>query len=111
MTDKIVALSTCGTAEEAEAIARGLLERKLAACVSIVPQMRSLYRWQDKIEDSTEYLLLIKSTRDLFEKVKAEVERMHTYQTPELIALPIVAGSENYLIWLERELAEGGGPE
>jgi len=105
VTDKIVVLSTCGTAAEAETIARAVLEKRLAACVNVISSVRSLYRWQGKIEDSTEWLLVIKSSRDLFERLRAEIERAHSYQTPEVVAVPIVAGAPNYLTWLDYELA------
>ena len=105
MTDKIVVLSTCGTAAEAETIARAVLEKRLAACVNVISSVRSLYRWQGKIEDSAEWLLVIKSSRDLFERLRAEIERAHSYQTPEVVAVPIVAGAASYLTWLDHELA------
>jgi periplasmic divalent cation tolerance protein len=105
VTDKIVVLSTCGTEAEAETIARAVLEKRLAACVNVVSGVRSLYRWQGKIEDSAEWLLVIKSSRDLFERLRAEIERVHSYQTPEVVAVPIVAVAPNYLLWLDHELA------
>jgi periplasmic divalent cation tolerance protein len=105
MTDKIVVLSTCGSPAEADKIARRLLEKKLAACVNIVPGVRSLYQWHGKVEESEEALLLIKSSRPLFEDLKAELERLNSYEVPEAIALAIVDGAEGYLSWLDRELA------
>jgi periplasmic divalent cation tolerance protein len=104
MTDKIVVLSTCGSAEEAEKIARTLVEKRLAACVNIVPGMRSVYHWKGAIEDASEWLLLIKSKRGLFEKLCAELAGLHSYEAPEIVALPIVEGSESYLNWMEAEL-------
>jgi periplasmic divalent cation tolerance protein len=108
MTDKIVVLSTCGSAEEAEKIARALVERRLAACVNIVPGARSIYRWKGAVEDATEWLLVIKSRRPLFEPLLEELRRVHSYETPEVIALPIVAGAQSYLEWLESETAQQG---
>ena len=105
MTDKIVVLSTCGSAEEATRIARGLVEKKLAACVNVMPSIRSIYRWKGVIEDEQESLLVIKSSRALFDQLRAEIEKLHSYDVPEVIAVPIVDGSEGYLEWLERELA------
>jgi len=105
MTDKIVVLSTCGSAEEAAKIARALVEKKLAACVNVMPAIRSFYRWKGEIEDEQELLLVIKSSRLLFDQLRAEIERLHSYEVPEVIAVPIVDGSEGYLEWLERELA------
>ena len=104
MTDKIVVLSTCGSAEEAERIARGLLEKKLAACVNILPAVRSLYRWKGAIEDDQEIFLVIKSSRALFGELQAEIGRLHSYEVPEIIAIPIVDGSEGYLGWMAKEL-------
>lgn len=106
MTDKIVVLSSCDSEEEAASLARHLVEKRLAACVNITPGARSFYHWQGAIEDSTEWLLVIKSRRDLFPALRAEIAKMHTYEVPELLALPVVAGSESYLEWLDRELGE-----
>src|SRR5208337_8824 len=105
MTDKIVVLSTCGSAMEAEAIARRLVEKRLAACVNLLPGVASIYRWKGAVENSSEVLLLIKSNRALFNELRAELEKAHSYEVPELIALPIVDGAEEYLDWMERELA------
>jgi periplasmic divalent cation tolerance protein len=104
MTDKIVVLSTCGSAEEASRIGRALVEKRLAACVNLMPGIRSVYRWKDAIEDEQEVLLVIKSSRPLFDQLRAEIEKMHSYEVPEVIAVPIVDGAEGYLGWLEREL-------
>jgi periplasmic divalent cation tolerance protein len=105
MTDKIVVLSTCGSAEEAAQIARALVDKKLAACVNVMPGVRSFYRWKGAIEDQQESLLVIKSSRGLFDQLRVEIEKLHSYEVPEVIAVPIVDGSEGYLEWLERELA------
>ncbi len=110
MTDKIVVLSTCSSAEEAQRLARALVEKRLAACVNIIPGIRSVYRWKDEvgkdaIEDEEETLLAIKTSRALLEELREEIERLHSYEVPEVIALPIVDGSERYLAWLTRELA------
>jgi len=104
MTDKIVVFSTCDSEEQAARIARHLVELRLAACVNILPGVRSIYRWKDEIEDGPEILLLIKSRRDLFAALRSELGKIHSYEVPELIALPIVDGSEAYLSWLDREL-------
>jgi periplasmic divalent cation tolerance protein len=107
MTDKIVVLSTCENAEEAESIARRLLEERLAACVNIMPAGRSLYRWRGAIEQAAECLLIIKSRRSLLGRLNAAVERLHSYETPEILALSVVDGSPAYLSWLEQELEAG----
>lgn len=104
MTEKIVVLSTCDTEEEAKRLARHLVEERLAACVNIVSGARSIYRWKDKIEESSEFLLLIKSSRALFPTLRAELQKVHSYEIPEVIALPILDGSEPYLAWLDSEL-------
>jgi len=100
MTDKIVVLSTCASPEEAGKIARTLVEKRLAACVNILPAVRSIYRWKDAIEDDPETLLLIKSSRELFNDLRSEIERLHSYEVPEAIAIPIVDGLERYLEWM-----------
>ncbi len=101
MTDKVVVLVTCGSAGEANRIARGLVERRLTACVNVLTaRVRSTYRWKGKVESATEYLLVIKSSRKQFRALRAEVERLHSYQVPEVIALPIAEGSPAYLKWL-----------
>ncbi len=103
MTDKIVVLSTCGSAEEAERIGRGLVEARLAACVNIVPGVRSIYRWKGAVEDAGEWLLLIKSRRERFAALREELQRLHSYEVPECIALPVAEGAEPYLEWVESE--------
>lgn len=110
MTDKIVVLSTCSTPEDAEGLARALVAERLAACVNVVPQIRSFYRWKGEIESADEFLLIIKSSRELFEELKAEIEKRHAYEVPEVLAVPVVAGAENYLNWLGNSL-RGGSEE
>jgi periplasmic divalent cation tolerance protein len=104
MTDKIVVLSTASSAAEAETIARQLVDERLAACVNVVTGVRSFYRWKGKIEDSGEWLLVIKSSRGRFEELRAALEKLHSYDVPEVIALPVVEGTKNYLNWMEGEL-------
>jgi len=105
MTEMLVVLTTCGSAEEAERVARGLVEARLAACAAITPGTRSFYHWQGSLEQSEEWSLTIKTRRDLFDRIAAELRRLHSYTTPELVALPVVAGGADYLEWMERELA------
>ncbi len=104
MTDKIVILCTCSSADEARRIAAELIERRLAACVSLMPPVRSVYHWKGAVEESEEILMIIKSARPLFEPLRATIARLHSYEVPEIIALPIVEGSESYLAWMDREL-------
>jgi periplasmic divalent cation tolerance protein len=111
MTDKIVVLNTCGSEDEAERLARLLIERRLAACVSVVPRVRSVYRWNGAVESSDEWLLLIKSSRALFEQLREAIEGAHSYQVPELLALPVVDGAAPYLDWLQANLGEGSAAD
>jgi periplasmic divalent cation tolerance protein len=109
MTDKIVVLSTCGSPEEGQRLAHALVEKRLAACVNIIPGMRSVYRWhneagKDVVEEEEEVLLVIKTSRALLAELRTEIERLHSYDVPEVIALSVVDGSEGYLAWLDREL-------
>lgn len=97
-------LSTCATEEEAVKLARTLVEARVAACVTMVAGARSVYRWQGAIESAAEYLLIIKSSRQLFEPLRAAIEKAHSYDIPELLALPVVEGAPNYLNWLEGQL-------
>lgn len=104
MTDKIVILSTCATDAEAEKLARLLVDARLAACVNVVPQMRSFYRWQGAVEASAEFLLVIKTSRALFDRVRTAIEQAHSYEVPEVIALPVVEGAPGYLKWMDESL-------
>ena len=110
MTDNIVLLNTCATEAEAERLARALVEARLAACASIVPAVRSFYHWQGALEENAECLLIIKSSRDLFPAIQIEIEKLHSYAVPEILALPVVAGSENYLNWLKAGLRASEDP-
>ena len=104
MTDKLIVLVTCSGLAEARRIGRAVVDRKLAACVNILPGARSIYRWKGATEDTPEWLLVIKSRRDLFDSIRAAISKLHTYEVPEVIAVPVVDGSESYLAWLDREL-------
>ena len=104
MTDKILVFSACDSQEQAGRIARALVEQRLAACVNIVPGARSVYHWKGQIEDAAEWLLIIKSRRDLMDQLRAAIGGIHTYEVPEMLAVPVVDGSENYLAWVDREL-------
>ena len=101
VTDKIVVLVACGSAREARKIARGLVDARLAACVNIlrVP-VESVYRWKGTVESAKELLLVIKSTRSRFSALQRAIKRLHSYDVPEVIALPIAAGSRTYLEWI-----------
>ncbi len=106
MTDKYLVLVTCGSAAEARRIARAVVEERLAACVNILPAaITSIYRWKGRVESAREKLLVIKTSRRRLAKLQAAVERLHSYEVPEFIALPIAAGSPAYLSWLEENVA------
>lgn len=106
MTGSIVVYITVPNPEEGEKIARALVEKRLAACVNILPGLRSIYRWQGKICDDKELLLMAKTTVALFDALEKEVKALHSYKVPEIIALPIVAGSKEYLNWIEENTAD-----
>ena len=102
MTDKFIVLVTCSSAAEAQRIARAVVEARLAACVNILPgAVLSIYRWKGKIESARERMLLIKTSRSRLAKLRAAVERLHSYDVPEFVAIAIAEGSTAYLAWLE----------
>ncbi len=103
----IVVLTTTETPLQAEQLAQLLVDAELAACVQILPPLTSIYRWQGKVERATETLLLIKTLREKYSAVEASIKTHHLYQTPEIIALPVEAGSADYLTWLASSV--GGG--
>jgi|SRR5580700_8004234 periplasmic divalent cation tolerance protein len=104
MTDKIVVLNTCASAEEAERLARCLVDQRLAACVTVITPVRSFYRWQGAVADAAEWLLVIKTSRPLFARLRDALESTHSYEVPEILALPVIEGSTNYLSWIDTEL-------
>jgi periplasmic divalent cation tolerance protein len=99
--EAIVVYITAPNEDEAAKIAKTLIEEKLAACVNIVPEIRSIYSWQGKIEDEKEVLMIVKTRLRLFNALKTKVLTMHSYTIPEIIALPIVDGSDEYIKWLK----------
>lgn len=101
----IIILVTTSGKQEAEKIVQNLLENKLIACANIIGPVSSVFRWSGKIEKAEEYLALMKTRKDLFEKVEAAVKALHSYEVPEILAIPIVEGSKAYLKWLENCLA------
>ena len=100
----IVVLMTAGSHDEAMRIAEALVEKRLAACVQILPGMDSIYLWEGRIERSSETLIIAKSTQDKFEDLETAVLSLHSYDTPEIVALPITAGSTPYLEWLSKSV-------
>lgn len=104
MTGFIQVMTTVETKEQAQSIARHLVEEKLAACVQITGAVESTYRWAGKIETAREYLCLIKTRKDLFTRVESAIKKLHSYETPEIIAVPIINESKEYLKWLDESL-------
>ncbi len=98
--EPLLVMMTAGSREEAVRLAEMLVGSRLAACVQILPKMESVYWWEGKIERAPEHLLLAKTTRDNFERLEQEVRSLHSYETPEIIALPVNASSAPYLEWL-----------
>lgn len=98
--DPIVVFMTAANGEEATRLADMLVGAHLAACVQILPEMESVYRWQGKVERQAEVLLIAKTTRSKFDELEREVRALHSYDTPEIVAVPIVTGSAPYLEWL-----------
>jgi periplasmic divalent cation tolerance protein len=97
----IIVMVTTASKEEAETVAQRLLEAKLIACANIIGPVSSRFLWSGKIDKAEEYLVFMKSRRDLFEKLSDSVKALHSYEVPEIIAFPIVAGSKAYLDWLD----------
>jgi len=103
MTDYIVVFVTAAKEEEAALIGHTIVGERLAACVNIIRSIRSIYRWQGRIEDEQEVLLIIKTKRILFENLKKRVKELHSYSVPEIVAIPLVGGDEQYLNWIGQE--------
>lgn len=106
MMGKLIVLITCESPGQARKIARALVEARLAACGNILAGVRSIYRWRGRVESAGEALLILKTSRRRFEALCREVERLHSYDTPEIIALPIAAGARKYLAWMEECLRQ-----
>jgi periplasmic divalent cation tolerance protein len=102
MSNARIVLTTAGSQEEARKIAHALVEKRLAACVNIVPQIESVYRWQGKVESATEWLLIIKTQASAFERIRDAVKELHSYDLPECIMLEVAEGDKAYLDWLAK---------
>ena len=100
MTETVVVLVTAPTAEKAAEIARTLVEEKLAACGNVIPSVRSIYRWEGKVHDDAEALLVLKAPRKRLQELADRVAQIHPYEVPEVIGLPIEGGSEKYIDWI-----------
>ena len=110
MNDYIQVVTTTPTSDDAQKIAQALVEQRLAACVQIAGPITSVYRWQGKIETTQEWQCLIKSRREFYERIEDAIRKLHPYQVPEILALPIVTGNEAYLRWIDQEVGTGFKP-
>lgn len=104
MTDKVLVLTTTGSEAEAKRIAQALVERRLAACVNIVPRIQSVYKWEGKVETAEEFLLVIKTTKARSADVQAAIRELHSYDLPECISISMEGGSAEYLKWIEESV-------
>ena len=104
MTEYIQVLTTVEQSDDAEKIAKTLVEKRLAACVQIYGPMKSYFQWQGRVDTAQEYLCLIKSRNDLFAELEKVIKSRHPYEVPEIITTPITNGNKEYLDWLEEEL-------
>ena len=102
-TEYITVFITAPNEEEAAKISRTIVEERLAACVNIIGSVRSIYRWQGRIEDESEVLMVVKTKRTLFDRLQGRVKELHSYEVPEIIGLPVIEGSKQYLDWLGQE--------
>jgi periplasmic divalent cation tolerance protein len=100
MTNARIVLTTAGSAEEARKIAQTLVEKRLAACVNIVPQVESVYRWEGKVETAAEFMLVIKTTTAAFAGVREAIQKLHSYDVPECVMLEVSDGETKYLEWI-----------
>ncbi len=108
MSAALVALTTVGSADDAERIARALVEQRLAACVNVVPRVVSVYRWKGAVEREEECLLVMKTSAQQLESLRRALVTLHPYELPELVALPVSAGHAPYLAWLAESVGERG---
>jgi periplasmic divalent cation tolerance protein len=108
---EMLVLTTADTPELAQKLARALVEGGDAACVSILPGVRSIYRWKGRVCDEGELLLLIKTSAERFEGLRSTIRRLHTYEVPEILGLPIDRGDSDYLAWLRRQLSDSGAAD
>ena len=106
MKNPILILTTASTKAEADQIANKLVQEKLAACVNIIPNIKSIYRWKDKINTDSEFLLIIKTMKSVENKVIQYIKKHHSYDTPEIISFPITGGDKRYLNWIYDSVVE-----
>ena len=104
MSEYIQVFTTAGSREEARTIAGAIVEQRLAACVQVIGPIHSTYWWQGQMETAEEYLCLMKASRDVYRSLEAAIKEVHSYETPEILAMPVLEGNEDYLSWLRGEL-------
>ena len=104
MTDAVVVLVTAPSAEKAAEIARTVVEERLAACGNVLPGVRSIYRWKGQVQEDAEVLLLLKTQRTRFPELRDRILALHPYEVPEVLALPVEAGSDAYLDWIAQSM-------
>jgi len=104
MSDYIQVFTAAGSREEARTIAGAIVEQRLAACVQVIGPIHSTYWWQGQMETAEEYLCLMKASRDVYASLERAIMEVHSYETPEILAMPVVEGNEDYLRWLQGEL-------
>lgn len=100
----LIVFCACANEQEAGALARNVVERRLAACVNVLPPVQSVYRWTGEIQIAAEYLLLIKTTEDRFEALRDAITELHSYDTPEIIGIPVTCGADKYLAWIRESV-------
>jgi len=106
MTEAIQVVTTTATKADAQAIATAVVARRLAACAQVIGPIRSTYWWQGQIETAEEWLCIMKSRQDLYDELEKAIRQAHPYDVPEILAVPVVQGSQDYLEWMDRELAQ-----
>ncbi len=104
MTEYIQIFTTTENKEDAEKIAKEVVEKRLAACAQVLGPIESTYWWEGEVEKAKEWLCIMKSRNDLFEKLEAAIKKIHPYDVPEILAVPVIAGNKSYLEWLDREV-------
>jgi periplasmic divalent cation tolerance protein len=109
-TSTVIVLTTFPADKDAAAFARQLVEERLAACVNVLPPMQSIYRWQGSIHEDAERQLLMKTTADRVDALRERIKALHPYDVPELLVLPVIAGSPEYLEWVEESVASRDEP-
>ena len=107
MSERLVVLMTAGSQEEAEEIANALVKEMLAACVNVLPGVTSVYRWEGEVQRDQEWLLIAKTTRQVLDHLVRRVQALHSYDLPEIVALPVVGGNQAYLRWVDGEVHGG----